>query len=240
MALRGAILGLTRIFGILMKLTFFALILTLGLLGVTGWLAWDQHADARGARNQLELLQRQRNGGSQNDSAMLSKENEMLLQQIQAAKGAAPAPASLPPPRSVSTTPGSLPPPPASAPLLSSSTSPTMARAIANGHIGAGALDAAPPPLTPRQKIVMSTPAIGRVTEYHEQYGFVVISAGSDKRLEKGMSFAVRRSGSIIARIKVTEVENSTAVCDIASRSVPAGVAVQVGDDVIQDLPPDF
>ncbi len=85
----------------------------------------------------------------------------------------------------------------------------------------------------------MSVPAIGKVKESHREHGFVIITAGSSQKLEKGMTFAVRRGPGIIGRIKITEVEDTDAVGNIEHGSIPAGVAVETGDDVIQDLPPE-
>lgn len=213
-----------------MKLTHFALVLALGLLGLTTWLAWDARNDARGAHNQLELAQ-QLKGGVGSPAAMQEKENQILMQQM-AGKKSAPAPGATGGAPSVIAPP---PPLPQSAPNAAVGSG----RKIDMSHTGAAALEAAPPPLTQRQRMVMSVPAIGKVTEYQKQYGFVIIAAGANQKLEKGMTFALRRGPGIIGRIKITEVENSSAVADLDSRTIPAGVAVESGDDVIQDLPPE-
>ena len=88
--------------------------------------------------------------------------------------------------------------------------------------------------------MVMSVPAIGKVKEYHKDYGFVIITAGASQKIEKGMTFALRRGPGIIGRIKITEVENADAVGESRDRAAfPPGVTIETGDDVIQDLPPE-
>ncbi len=205
-----------------MKLTHLALIMTLALVGVTGWLAWDQHSDARGARNQLELLQRQRNGTATDGNDLHAKETQMLMAQMAAKQNAAtkkepalPLPAKINSNNQVATT------------------------MVTSGHVSADSLAASPPPLTPRQKLLMSLPAIGKVAESQQQYGFVVITAGANKKLERGSVFALRRGKSVVGRIKVTEIENTSAIANLQPGTVPVGVDVQMGDDVVQDLPPE-
>ncbi len=84
----------------------------------------------------------------------------------------------------------------------------------------------------------MSVPAIGRVKECYIEHGFVIITAGTSQKIENGMTFALRRGPGIIGRIKITDVDKADAVGNIDKNSVPAGVAIENGDDVIQDLPP--
>ena len=75
--------------------------------------------------------------------------------------------------------------------------------------------------------------------EYEKDYGFVVITAGTTRKIEVGMGFAIRRESAIIGRVKVTEVDGESAVASVDSRSVPPGVLIETGDEVIQDLPPE-
>lgn len=210
-----------------MKLTHLALIMTLVLVGVTGWLAWDQHSDARGARNQLELLQRQRDGGAApgkvaDANDLQARENQILLAQMAARQNAA---SNAQPPMTPSSRGGSGNP---AADALSS-----------KGHVSAAALEATPPALTPRQRLLMSLPAIAKVSESQQQYGFVVITAGANKRLEQGSIFALRRGKAVVGRIKIIEVNPDGSTADLVKDSVPVGVDVQLGDDVVQDLPPE-
>jgi hypothetical protein len=204
-----------------MKLTHVALVMALGLLGLTTWLAWEARNDAKGAHGQIELIRQQRGvaaGPAMNPApspaAVQEKENQILMRQMAGRKDA-PAP------------------PPATPPAIGSG------KKIDMSHTGAAALEAPPPPLTQRQRMVMSVPAIGKVTEHQKQYGFVIIAAGANQKLEKGMTFALRRGPGIIGRIKITEVESTSAVADLDLRTIPVGVVIETGDDVIQDLPPE-
>lgn len=217
-----------------MKLTHVALVMALGLLGLTTWLALDARNDARGAHNQLELLQQQKSVAPappaavppSSPTAVQEKENQILMSQMAGRKGA-PAQAGAGVPAT-----GSAPPPAGHAAI-------GPGKKIDMSHTGTAALEAPPPPLTQRQRMLMSVPAIGKVTEYQRQYGFVIITAGSNQKLEKGMTFALRRGPGIIGRIKITEVENTSAVADLDSGTIPPGVVIETGDDVIQDLPPE-
>jgi hypothetical protein len=87
--------------------------------------------------------------------------------------------------------------------------------------------------------MIAGAPALAEVKQFAKDYGFVEITAGSGSRIEIGMGFAIRRGNAIIARIKVTDVEASSAVADVDSRSLPPGVIIETGDQVIQDLPPE-
>lgn len=94
-----------------------------------------------------------------------------------------------------------------------------------------------PPPLTPRQNQILAAPLVGKVTEYHKDYGFVMLQATPGLQIENNMTFAIRREHNIIGRVKITSSEEGSFIADILSGSVPAGVTIQVGDDIIQDLP---
>lgn len=209
-----------------MKITHLALILTIGLLGVTGWLAMDARSEAKKDRNMLALYQQR----GQPDPAMQAKEDALLLAQMQ--EKSVRQPITVPTSAPLPTTSARMPAPmnPVPAPV----TPETLA---ASPHISTEALNAAPPPLTPQQRVVLNAPALAKVKEVQSDYGFVIITAGTSKKVEVGMSFALRRASSIIGRIKVTEIDNNEAVGALQARSVPEGVAVEPGDDVIQDMP---
>ena len=216
-----------------MKITHLALIMTVGLLGVTGWLAWTSANEARGAKNQLEFYQRQQRMGTgevpanavpaaQDARAIEAKENQLLTQQLSKVQ----TPIEMPP--------GSEPPPMTPAP--SPSVAVTAPKKIAHINMDDSAL---PPPMTPRQRQVVGMPPIAKVLQFNKDNGFVVIDAGTNKKLERGNSFALRRDKFIIARIKIGDVDQQEAIGDVDSQSVPAGVTIEAGDDVIQDLPPE-
>lgn len=203
-----------------------SIILTIALLGVMGWLVFDSNAKSRSAQNQLELLRRQQAGQntpSTNDAQLAAIESQLMAEQMKRSSAATPLPgapaASIPP----------LTPAPSRAPRP---TSPALAGAI-------DAANAAPLPPTPRQRMIAAAPALAEVKMYAKDYGFVEITAGTGSKIETGMGFAIRRGNAIIARVKVTSVESLSAVADVDSRSVPPGVIIEPGDQVIQDLPPE-
>ena len=205
-----------------MKLTHLALVMTIGLLGLTSWLAWQQHNEATGWRNQLELARIQQQGAQQvaqpvetpqeinvptASPEIDAKETQVVATQL--AKGA-----------------GTPVPPPITTP-------------VAKPHVNMVDSASLPPPLTPRQRQVLAMPAIARVKEYHKDNGFILVYAGKNKKLENGMTFALRRQNAIIGRIKIGESEDKESIGDVVPRSVPPGVTIEVGDELIQDLPPE-
>jgi hypothetical protein len=215
-----------------MKLTHFALVLAVALCVVTAWLAYSEHNNAKGYANELALYKNSADKGG-SDREMQEKEHQMLMAQLNAAQSAAApqTPASFP-----RTAPAAGP----ASPVIGANAGKTGREALANsGHVGPAALDSQPSQLTPWQRKVLSAPAIGKVTEFQKQYGFVVITAGANKKLEKGMTFALRRGAAVIGRIKISDVEDKSAIGDLDVRSVPAGVEVEKGDEAIQEIPPE-
>ena len=194
-----------------MKLSHLALIMTAALMGLTIWLATGEHSRSADELKEKELFRNRETAGP----AGIAAQNEMLRkeQQILAMQSAgAPLKPGLPPP---------LEPPPITQPVKS--TLPPV--------------DAAAQ-LTPLQHKVLSMPALAKVIEYNKEYGFVLIDAGFKKKVTPGSVFLLRRGGGIVARIKVSTVEEDTSVGDLDSKSIPPGVTVQLGDEAIQDLPP--
>lgn len=75
-----------------MRLSHFALALTIILLAITGYLAWEAQEEARGARKELELVRRQQ---SARESAMPTK--PITVASLPPELSAPPAPPSVPP-----------------------------------------------------------------------------------------------------------------------------------------------
>ena len=202
-----------------MKLTHLALMMTIALLGVTGWIAWDEHNKSNGTRNELEMYQRREASGGQMQNtvaaqnAMLQKEQQILALQSLNGKGGGSAgdadalPLSAAPP--LTPIKQHILPPPANT----------------------------PPPVSPMQHRIMALPSLAKVVEYQAEYGFVIINAGSTKNVSGGKFFLLRRGSAVVARIKIGDVDNNTSVGGIEKGSVPPGVTIEVGDEVIQDLP---
>lgn len=232
-----------------MRLIHFAFALTLILLGITGYLAWEGQQEARGARAELALLAQQ--------------------QQAQAAAtGNVPAPGSFAPvapapvqplPPGAVVTPSPTAPPPANfametgAPAAVAARTRTLTPAgvvstpaapATTGTVKPAAPPAqlntepAPPPLTPLQRQVLSMPAIAKVESYVKEHGFVALDSGSKQQIAAGMKFNIRRGNAVIGLITVSGVEESEAIADLDPRSVPPGVTIEAGDEVIQVVHP--
>jgi hypothetical protein len=197
-----------------------SIILTCALLGVMGWLilSSSKTANATNAKNAAgrepapTII-------APNDAAQLAAIEAQLLANQANKQATLPSPFPAP-------TPNTYPP----SAQVGSTPNVTAALQAAN---------AAPMPETPRQRQIKAAPPIAEVMEYHADEGVVGLTAGKDRKIEAGMGFAVRRGNAIIARVTVIEVEGNGAVASVNPRSVPPGVVVQVGDEVIQDLPPE-
>lgn len=210
----------------MMRLIHFALALTIVLLSITGYLAWEGQQEARGARRELDFLRQQ--------------------QQAQIAAGAVPAGSTQALRTMTPPLPGQLAinkPPVAAGSVNANAGRDTLPGSPGSTGV-AGSVPpapplAAPPPLTLLQKRVLSMPAIGKVKEYQKDAGFVVISAGSQQRVAKGTRFDLRRDNAVVGRITVSDsIEATESVADLDPASVPAGVTVEVGDEVIQVVSP--
>jgi hypothetical protein len=207
-----------------------SIILTCALLAVMGYLVLDSRSKTKGAENQLELLRKQQSGKTASagtDSQMAALETQLLAEQMKK---------NVPTPTAPATAAAVVPPVPApTSPFRAPSATGSTPLVTAAIH----AANAAPMPPTPRQRLIAAAPKLAEVKQFAKDYGFVEITAGSGSRVEKGMGFAIRRGNAIIGRIKVTDVENASAVADVDSRSVPPGVIIETGDEVIQDLAPE-
>lgn len=211
-----------------MRLIQFALGLTLLLLVITVWLAWEGHQEARGMRQRLDMIERN--------------------QAAQAQAGAMPGSAYsgvrsyAPPPIGQATT--DAPSASAISPPVSATPSALLANAAPAGGLAgsppvAPATLPAPPPLTPMQQKVLAMPAIAKVKEFHKNEGFAIIDAGSAKQITAGMKFDLRRKHFLVGRITVSDtIEDGEAVADVDPKSIPEGVSPEAGDEVIQALLP--
>jgi cytoskeletal protein RodZ len=218
-----------------MKLTTLAFTLCFALTGLIGFVAWQAHIEAREARKEVRMFRQQ-----QND---------------QLAAGAVPAPGILdavaPKAPTAPPAPPSLPPPPPSASITSIQSGATTAASTAPSTpvssnsvspvSAAGTPPAAPasPPLTAQQSQLIALPAIARIKEAFLNDGFVLIDAGANKNMTPGMQFDVRRGASLMARVTVTaSIEADEAIADIQPQSVPTGVQLKAGDELVQVVSP--
>ncbi|CAN5911493.1 hypothetical protein BH11VER1_BH11VER1_13850 [soil metagenome] len=192
---------------------FLAIFLTISFLALITYLMVDARSELKGARNQLEIFRHQQQAVAATPAPTLAEQElahkEQLLLLEQANKANPITPTN---------------PPPSAFELPNTPAAPVV--------------PIAPPPLTPNQRMILAAPAIAKISEYVADGGFVVISAGATRKLEVGMKFAIRRGNAIIGRIKVTSLEDGSAIADLPTKTIPQGVNVEAGDDVIQDLAP--
>jgi len=187
-----------------MRLSHFALALTVILLAITSYLAWEAQEEAQGARRELELVRKQQ---SAREMAMPAKPTTVAALPPAPETPAAAAPVA--PPLAGS---GLMPGVPASQP----SAAPAAA------------------PLTALQKQLLGMPAMAKVIEIHNDQGFAVINAGKDKELAKGMKFDVRRGDGLVGRVIVGDtIEAAEAVVDIDTAASLPGVRIEAGDELI-------
>ncbi len=189
---------------------FLAIFLTIAFLALITYLMVDARSELKGARNQLEFFRHQQNVAAANPAPTLAEQELAQKEQLLLLEQAN---------RANPITPTN--PPPSAFELPSTPAAPVV-----------------PPPLTPNQRMILAAPAIAKISEYVADGGFVVISAGATRKLEVGMKFAIRRGDAIIGRIRVSSLEDGSAIADLPSKTIPQGVKVEAGDDVIQDLAP--
>jgi hypothetical protein len=222
-----------------MRLTHLAFALTFVLVAITGYLAFDAQQEARDVRAEVDMLKRQT--------------------QAQIAAGAVPAGQirSMPPPAGQLS--ASIPAPAFNPPITSQNVPPLNRPSVISPNapvvtapasqpgtpgvtpsLGGAQTPAAPSaaPMTPLQAQVQGMPALGKVTNYNSEGGFVIINAGGRQGIAQGAKFDLRRASSVVGRITISTVEDAEAVGDLDPRSVPAGVTVEIGDDVIQLVNP--
>lgn len=216
---------------------FVAIFITLALFGIMGYLMMDARNLAKGAQNEMELMRRQQEAAQAERLAATQ-----AADQGNSAGGKPQRPAFTPEQLAAAAREGEerLQNAAISAPLMPPAA-PAPGAPVASPDAtvpGAAPAPVAPLPPTPRQRQVMAAPAIAKVSEVEVESGFVVITAGSGRNIDKGMGFAIRRGDAIVGRVKVSVVEDGNAVADIVRDSIPPGVTLQPGDDVIQDLPP--
>lgn len=206
-----------------MKLSHIAQVLTIALLIVTSYLAWQARDESVKASTKVDLQTRQFREIVAQVAAQQASPNlvpGLVTPLSTSATGLPPLPLS---PATASVT-----PPAASAPVP-----PAVA---SSAPAGSAPLVAAPPtnaPLTPLQRRVKDAPSIGAVKEYVAEQSFVTLAAGKKNGLKEGMKFDLRRDAAVVGRVTISIAEDTEAVADLDPQSVPAGVTVKTGDEII-------
>lgn len=214
-----------------MRLTHFALALTIILLCITSYLAWQGQEEIKG----------------------LKREHEFEKKQLQADQAASPSPASMIPLPSAPETKGITPPQPgtiAASPVPAPAPAPSPAGAedglpgaislpgggltIPKAVADAEAQGIRTNTLTPIQQQVQAASALGKIKTVVREQGFVVLDIGTKAGLKPGQKLEIRRNQSILARVTVTgTIEENEAVADLDFASIPTGVTLEPGDEII-------
>jgi hypothetical protein len=212
-----------------MRLIHFAQALTLILLGITGYLAWEGQQAARGAKRELEHLKK-------------AQAAEEAAKPVGVA--ALPSAPALPPVTITPPAPGTIATPATSAPLPAEETPGLMAGGLPGGGltvpktvVAAEAQGINTNTLTALQQRVLAAKPVAKLKAVVREQGFIVVDAGSKAGLAKGRKFEVRRDSAILARVVIADtVEPDEAVADLDLASIPAGVTLEVGDEIIEPV----
>jgi hypothetical protein len=221
-----------------MKLAHIAQALTIALLVCTAYLAWQTQQEASVMNAKFDRLTKQAESAikvSEQLSEGLVPGLTMPMQipsvKVQPAPKATPelTKEMLPPlPKPLAVVPSGEAPLPKTvvtpAPVVGSAGTPAPSVAPAPD---------APLPLTPLQRRVKDAPSVGKVKQVVLDQGFVAIDAGTKQGLQKGHKFDLRRESAVVGRVSITDAEEAEAVADLDPKSVPAGVTVQIGDELI-------
>ena len=73
----------------------------------------------------------------------------------------------------------------------------------------------------------------GRVLAVNPAWNFVVLNLGDRNGLSNNTELLVKRGQQFLGKIRITSVEPSTSIADIVANSVPSGVSISPGDQVI-------
>lgn len=70
----------------------------------------------------------------------------------------------------------------------------------------------------------------------YQQWGFVVVDAGSLDGVVPFANLEAYRQGEVIGQLLVTQVESNRSIADIVPGSLPVGISLQAGDMIVQNL----
>jgi len=73
----------------------------------------------------------------------------------------------------------------------------------------------------------------GRILAVNQAWNFVVLNLGDKNGVVGNAEMLIKRGNQLVGKVRVTSVEPSTSIADIVANSVPRGVNIQPGDNVI-------
>lgn len=203
-----------------MRLTQFAFVLTFLLLCITGYLAWEGQEAARGAREELAFVKKQK---AAQETASPQASSMMPLPSVPAASITPPSPGTI-----ADASPAS---------MAGASSLPGGGLTVPKTILEAEAKGINTNTLTPLQKQVQDAKPVAKVKTVVKEQGFVIIDAGSKGGIIKGTAFDIRRGNAVLAKIRVTDtIEESESVADLDLASIPTGITIEPGDEIIQPV----
>jgi cell shape-determining protein MreC len=84
-----------------------------------------------------------------------------------------------------------------------------------------------------RQALKMRDGLQGRVLAVNQAWNFVVLNLGDKNGVVSNAEMLVKRGNNLIGKVRITSVEPATSIADIVVSSVPQGVSIAPGDNVI-------
>lgn len=86
---------------------------------------------------------------------------------------------------------------------------------------------------TERQQLKMRDGLQGRILAVNQAWNFVVLNLGDKNGVVSNAEMLVKRGNSLIGKVRITSVEPATSIADIVVSSVPQGLNISPGDNVI-------
>ncbi|MGJ8724578.1 MAG: hypothetical protein ACSHYB_08480 [Roseibacillus sp.] len=88
-----------------------------------------------------------------------------------------------------------------------------------------------------KQRIALNR-VTATVTGVSNEYGFAIISRGANNsNIDERSELIVSRNGSLVARLKVAQVEPTQTICDVVPSSLKKGQRIRNGDRVTIEVP---
>ena len=84
-----------------------------------------------------------------------------------------------------------------------------------------------------RDEKILQAGLEGQVLAVNNAWNFVILDLGARNGVVNNAEMIVKRGAEMVGKVRITKVNNSSAVADIVANSVPAGVTIQPYDHVI-------
>lgn len=222
-----------------MRLTHFAFALTVLLLGVTAYLAWEGQQAKREAYKEVEFWRQQKQARETADPA--ASQRVVLPAASITPPPVAPAPVAAAPSSPAASgvpKPGALANDDEDSPIMAGTSAlPGGGLTVPKSVLEAEKRGIETNTLTSAHKNVLAAKAVGRVKLVVKEQGFLVLDAGSDKGIAKGQKYEIRRDSAVLGKVTISDsVEAAEAVADMDLSSVPPGVTIEPGDEIIEPL----